>query len=418
MTRGNAMEGGCPGGSRGLQRRLDVKLVALLFMFIAACTETPVAHEGAGDDTGDDGASIDEGGGTCNCTEIPKPCCCGSPIIIDVDGDGVALTSWQEGVQFNLAPWKGASRRAWTVEGDDDAWLWFDSDGDGKVTDGTELFGEGTPQEAPGPGEERNGFRALDHWDKNADGVIDAKDKIYSRLGLWTDRDHDGKSSADEIRPLSDLVTSISTDYDEPRIPAGNGNELSFSAAVVGAPGTSVGMTAWDVTLASPTGAERAAAGLPDPVPMAAEQVAGLPEALPPKEVTVEAVSTAAGSLLPIVCGFKWTFPTPWKFLESAVGEGTWGIPYTLTCPGTMGSALDLYNKLDGVWRQVDSTDEVLPPDQTSIVSKSCSWPHATTWKAHHLLIIGAQWNPPLVADDSDIAGLFCSAYPPPAQCN
>lgn len=41
----------------------------------------------------------------CNCdAEIP-PCCCTSPILIDVAGDGFRLTSWADGVEFAPASW-------------------------------------------------------------------------------------------------------------------------------------------------------------------------------------------------------------------------------------------------------------------------------------------------------------------------
>jgi hypothetical protein len=50
----------------------------------------------------------------CNCgAEIP-PCCCTSPILIDVAGDGFRITSWADGVEFAPRPGLRPSNRAWT----------------------------------------------------------------------------------------------------------------------------------------------------------------------------------------------------------------------------------------------------------------------------------------------------------------
>src|SRR5688572_21231410 len=70
--------------------------------------------------------------------------CCPSPIIIDVAGDGVHLTPWQEGVTFELIPGTTDSILSWTERGSDDAWLAMDRNQDGIINDGTELFGNFT----------------------------------------------------------------------------------------------------------------------------------------------------------------------------------------------------------------------------------------------------------------------------------
>lgn len=72
-------------------------------------------------------------------------CCTGSPLVVDLAGDGVHLTGPDDGVPFALhagipGMW------AWTARGSDDAFLALDRNDDGLIGDGTELFGDGSIQ--------------------------------------------------------------------------------------------------------------------------------------------------------------------------------------------------------------------------------------------------------------------------------
>ena len=56
----------------------------------------------------------------------------------------------------------------------------------------------------------KSALEALTSLDKNRDGVIDAKDDVYSKLRIWKDENGNGISEAGELKSLADYnITSI-----------------------------------------------------------------------------------------------------------------------------------------------------------------------------------------------------------------
>lgn len=84
--------------------------------------------------------------------------------------------------------------------------LAVDENNTGKITSNKQLFGESAIY--------KNGFEALMRYDSNKDGVIDLKDKMFSKLLLWQDANGNGISEKEEMFNLdSQGVKSISLKY-------------------------------------------------------------------------------------------------------------------------------------------------------------------------------------------------------------
>jgi hypothetical protein len=167
----------------------------------------------------------------------PELCECKgtSPIIVDTTGTGFQLTSAQNGVLFDFYGDGLSIQMAWTSANSGNAFLALDRNHNGRIDSAKELFGNITEQ-SPSP--DPNGFLALAEFDKpenggNEDGIIDARDAVFSHLLLWIDENHDGISQPNELHTLPELgVYSLALKYTESRRTDQFGNQFRYKSAV------------------------------------------------------------------------------------------------------------------------------------------------------------------------------------------
>lgn len=143
------------------------------------------------------------------------------PITLDLDGDGIELTSYTNGARFDITGSGTKVNTAFVTGGD--AFLAVDRNGNGIIDSGKELFGD---QHGA-----RNGFEELRKLDSNNDGLITASDRDFARLLLFKDNGN-GASEAGELISLQDAgIAEISLGYRNTDEAAAGGNRIGQVAS-------------------------------------------------------------------------------------------------------------------------------------------------------------------------------------------
>ncbi|WP_024850844.1 calcium-binding protein [Hydrogenovibrio kuenenii] len=182
-----------------------------------------------GDPTGGDPTGGDPTGGDPGKCPFPSPpplptppAAPASPLVLDLDGDGVETVGLDANIHFDHAG-DGFNELSGFVGADDGLLVW-DRNGDGEINSGSELFGNET---VLGDGTKAdNGFLALADLDSNGDGVFDVNDDKFSALRVFQDKNQNGQADDGELITLSDAgVQSISLGYNSSSSVDENGNE-------------------------------------------------------------------------------------------------------------------------------------------------------------------------------------------------
>ena len=116
------------------------------------------------------------------------------PIALDLDGDGLDLSTVDGSSVVVKTAQGGLSKLAWV--GPTDGFLAVDRDGDGAINKLSEIS---FVQDKPGATSDLEGLRT---WDTNGDGVLDKSDKDFSKILLFVDANQNGRSTAKELRTL------------------------------------------------------------------------------------------------------------------------------------------------------------------------------------------------------------------------
>jgi hypothetical protein len=127
-----------------------------------------------------------------------------TPIVLDLDSNGIQTLSVDSGVQFDLLANGQPVQTGWVGSGD--GLLVMDRNNDGTINDGSELFGSSTV--LPDGTKAIDGYQALAQLDTNNDGVISSADAQFVRLGVWVDGDANGAAGTGEVKSLAELNIS------------------------------------------------------------------------------------------------------------------------------------------------------------------------------------------------------------------
>jgi len=130
-----------------------------------------------------------------------------SPLILDLNRDGkLSTTLFNSKTYFDMDSDGFREKTAWVQKGD--GLLALDINGNGKIDNGSELFGNYT--NLKDNTKAKDGFEALLQHDENHDGVIDKNDSIYSKLKVWLDENQNGKTDEGELKSLNEAgVTTV-----------------------------------------------------------------------------------------------------------------------------------------------------------------------------------------------------------------
>ena len=163
-------------------------------------------------------------------------------MVLDMQGDGIRLTSSGSGVRFDIERVGKAASVGWTSLGSDDSFLALDLNGNGTINDSGELVGtrlrfeDGTQPTSgadalltPLQGLRRGPDGRLPDPLPEGAGVIDSADGVFARLLVWCDKNHDGASQRTELMSLPAAgITSIRNGYQRTSVVDEGGNKSRF----------------------------------------------------------------------------------------------------------------------------------------------------------------------------------------------
>ncbi|KOY63236.1 hypothetical protein AM629_04685 [Photorhabdus heterorhabditis] len=152
-----------------------------------------------------------------------------TPLVIDLTGDGIT-TILENGNLFFDHDNNGIIESSGWIESSS-AFLVWDKNKDGKINNGSELFGNNSILKNGNKAD--NGFTALADLDDNGDGIFDQNDSLWHSLELWIDANRDAITDSGELHKLSESgISSINLAYKEDGFKDVNGNIHGLESTV------------------------------------------------------------------------------------------------------------------------------------------------------------------------------------------
>jgi len=132
-----------------------------------------------------------------------------TPLVIDLDGDGLELMPLFPGVRFDLLDSGKRQQIGWVAS--DDGLLVRDVNGNGRIDSGAELFGSSTI--LPSGERAADGYQALSVLDADQDGWLTELEAGQSQVLIWRDLNGDAVSQSEELFSFSDVgIVSLNLD--------------------------------------------------------------------------------------------------------------------------------------------------------------------------------------------------------------
>ncbi len=158
-----------------------------------------------------------------------------SPLVIDLDGDGVETTTTKDGVYFDHDGNGFIEKSAWVGQGD--GLLVRDINNNGEIENGTELFGNNSVLSSGVKA--LNGFEALKDLDSNGDGIFNNADAAWNEVKVWKDSNQNGKVDSGELLTLEQAnISGINLSYHYSNNTDANGNEHRQQGSFIKTDGT------------------------------------------------------------------------------------------------------------------------------------------------------------------------------------